>query len=825
VNERSDRRAPHSSFVPSSGGSVQSNLPKRGRQTFPVALASAVTLLCTSSVAAPAPAPTGQADLGRLEGEVSHLTVEVERLVAEYPQVPDIASGGKLDEWFDLGQIALLSGNNADAALLFYGAVSGPGENPAAARNHPTYHDAVNGLGEALYNLGNYTTARFYYEQLLATDGHRYGENALLRLIEIASHMQDDDAIKRYYRIYQQTPRGATPSTVLYALGKSSFLAKKDDDARDALVQIQAGDRYAIRARYLLAALNVRAGKLDEALAGYTEIVTTMPPVAPEDDEVIELAHLARGRIYYEQDLLTEAVDAYQYIQIDSDYLSTMLYEVIWSYVRRGNDHMRDETLSTRERKKRLEAEYDLALERLRYLRYLEAGSDLEPDIAILMGNIQIQRGDYDDAELAFRDVLDVYGPADDEMRLMAKDPARRAKLLKDILLLEGGGLASESSLPPVAARRARENPRVAEALRIFKEIEQSKAEVRATRNILDKLEGALNAGDRTELFREVSGPLSRARNLGSALLKVEGQIVELKRQRALTKATPAEREEIERLAQTTKELESKMAQVTSTVEDLEARRARFDDRLRAVEGATARIRVELKGMRAQVQATDQMLATMNRSSSESPLEIANLRKELAFFNRQLEAHEETHRSLIDEASRVRTALKLSGGRGRSDEDIARAYDAAVSAENALLDRILGAEASQFAALLSRVRTQREKNAAFKSRIDAVVEERIVQIKNILDAERDNLAEYERRTEIVGGQAEIFRDRATSIALEHVRDVLNQIVVRADVGVVDVAWQRKQAETNKIGELQRAKAAELTDLNQAYADLTKDEVQ
>jgi hypothetical protein len=42
---------------------------------------------------------------------------------------------------------------------------------------------------------------------------------------------------------------------------------------------------------------------------------------------------------------------------------------------------------------------------------------------------------------------------------------------------------------------------------------------------------------------------------------------------------------------------------------------------------------------------------------------------------------------------------------------------------------------------------------------------------------------------------------------------------------VDTSFARKQEQTEKIGQLQRARAAELTDLTQAYADLTKDEVQ
>ena len=77
-------------------------------------------------------------------------------------------------------------------------------------------------------------------------------------------------------------------------------------------------------------------------------------------------------------------------------------------------------------------------------------------------------------------------------------------------------------------------------------------------------------------------------------------------------------------------------------------------------------------------------------------------------------------------------------------------------------------------------------------------------------------------------QLEAHLDRlyegATSIALDHVRGVLGKIVIRADVGLVDVSWAKKQEQTQTIAELQRNRAAELTDLNQAYADLTADEV-
>ena len=46
----------------------------------------------------------------------------------------------------------------------------------------------------------------------------------------------------------------------------------------------------------------------------------------------------------------------------------------------------------------------------------------------------------------------------------------------------------------------------------------------------------------------------------------------------------------------------------------------------------------------------------------------------------------------------------------------------------------------------------------------------------------------------------------------------------ADIPEIDTAFARKQAQTEQIGAFERARAAELTDLTQAYADLTRDDL-
>jgi len=90
--------------------------------------------------------------------------------------------------------------------------------------------------------------------------------------------------------------------------------------------------------------------------------------------------------------------------------------------------------------------------------------------------------------------------------------------------------------------------------------------------------------------------------------------------------------------------------------------------------------------------------------------------------------------------------------------------------------------------------------------------------------ERTNIANYRAEINATNLAANSIREQATAVALAHVRRELNDVVLRGDVGVIDVAFGRKQSKTDKISDLQRAKSQELTGLSQAYADLNADEV-
>ena len=282
-----------------------------------------------------------QGEVAQLERDASSAAAEMDRIESQYREVPDLFSVGDREDRAIWGSIYHLNKEFARASLALYGAVEPrDGESPQNVERTPTYAESLFFLADSLYELGNVGAAKQYFEKLLALPGHGYYDDAVLRLMAIAADDGHYDDVDRYYDQYLRVAGSSVPGQVRYLHAKSLFRAGRNDGALQELGKIPTGDAFDLRARYLRGAIFTKEDKLNEALAVFDDVVR-LKVVAREDAAVKELAHLGRGRLLYELDRLDESIDAYQEIEFDSPYLTTMLYEVTLTYVRRGQLKLR----------------------------------------------------------------------------------------------------------------------------------------------------------------------------------------------------------------------------------------------------------------------------------------------------------------------------------------------------------------------------------------------------------------------------------------------------------------------------------------------------
>ncbi len=768
-------------------------------------------------------------ELAQVERDLDTAVAEIQRIESAPSEVPELFSIADRDERATWGAIYHLNKEYARASLALYGAVQPrPGENVAAFEATQQYAESLYFLADALYELGNIGASRVYFERLLALRGHEFHDEAILRLMAIASSHGRFDDVDRYYTDYLAVAGTSAPGQVRYLRAKSLFQAKRDDDALAELARIPTGEAFDLRARYLRVAMLTRQDKLNDALLVVDDLLK-LKPVAVADREVKEVAILARARLLYELDRLTESIDAYQDIEFGSKHLITMLYEVTLTYVRRGQIALhgtKTDGLTDAARRANAKVEYKKALRQLEDLRALDPNGLRSADIELLAGSLKLQLLEFDGAEQTFGDVVSRYRAADGELATLAADLSVRELVLKDILALEADENAPLSSpLPAIAARRAAQNKDVARSLAVFKDLRRSRAEVdeaQATMQLLDDMLSPSNPS-RTESFAVLQSAVGRSVSLANTVASLRTRTIAV--ERAIARPSPEASARLKTLAAERGDIEKRIGTLPTTSDEVAARKTRFKDRLDGADRAIHELELVNDRLRAGLAASEWLV---QRELADAPATREAARAKVRQLATDVAGNQAQIDSVKASVARLRREVQTAGGRGSGEESLRAQLEQTLASEREVLamsrDPSQAALTARVDALNATIDSVASRNRAFRDSLDGAVEGRLVGARAAISQEREALARDREALDALDQKAASLRDQATGVALDRVRRDISRIVLRADVGTIDTAFARKQAQTEQIGAFERARAAELTDLTQAYADLTRDDL-
>src|SRR6185503_19187449 len=210
---------------------------------------------------------------------------EARQLANNLPR-PNQTSGAAGKRRLVDAEVAYSLGDYAGASLALFELATKPGPD----RETATYY-----LAESLYQKGDRGAARAYFEQVVTAGNvsSKYYQPSLERLIEIA--------------IAQKDTAGAAPAVA--ALDRVSPGLRQPSVAYVAKKDIQ-------RATEIFADLTGRKPKTNN------------------DRRIVELSQLALGRLFYERDQQSKAIDSYLLVDRRSDLFPDALYEVAWVYVK-----------------------------------------------------------------------------------------------------------------------------------------------------------------------------------------------------------------------------------------------------------------------------------------------------------------------------------------------------------------------------------------------------------------------------------------------------------------------------------------------------------
>ena len=683
---------------------------------------------------------------------------------------------------------------------------------------HRAYPDALFLLADSLYRAGDYLGARTRFRQVLERAGEPafrpYIQRALGRLIEIAIRTRDFEGVEEYFAQLERLPPQEVEAATNYfrakylynrAVPTEDVIRNLDegeappaidtarlDQARTQFEAVPEGSPYYPQSRYFIGVIYTLRGQYPQAIEAFRRVLRIRATTL-EHRRVIELTHLALGRMYYETDQLDQAIEAYQQVPRTSANFDVALYEIAWVYIRMGD--------STR------------AERALEVLAVAEPDSRFIPDAAILRGNLLLRNGRFDDAEEVFRQVRRQFGPVKRELEEMLSEHGDPRGYFQNLVRENMETFDADEFLPPLAREWASVEGDMDRALDVLSDLAQARQLVRETDDLIQRLSAAINSPNRVNVFPDLRRHREQTIGLRNRLARVRRQLIQIEGERMGDASG-----ELADVRSQRRRIESLLGGMPTDQEDFSVRNDQLLGRYRALQRQLSELEVELMGMEARITATDRFLEdTADQQSDPAAAEG---------ISSELDTHEaaiQGYRDAIEELERLIEVARIQVGVGdaryQRDDRLREEYNRLVDRERQLLAAAGVRRPAQLDQMFSRVASVESVLDRHDNVVDQVVEERTAEMRGVIEEESTNLAGY--RDALAGLETETVEvvGAVTHANFQDVRQRFYDLVLRADVGRIDVAWARREEHRMRVDMLTRERSRELQALDDEFREI------
>jgi TolA-binding protein len=675
---------------------------------------------------------------------------------------------------------------------------------------HAAYPDAVFLLAESLFQAKDYLGARSKYRVILdhsdAPGFRPHLQRSLGRLIEIAIHIQNFDGIEVYFDRLARLPPSEVEAATAYFRAKYLFNvavpgdvmsaedsklpdldATKLDQARAAFEAVNANSPYYAQARYFIGVIYTLRGQYNQAIEAFNK-VAQLKAASDQQRDVIELAMLAAGRLYYETNQLDRAIASYQSLPRTSRRFDTALYETAWTYIRQGDSTQAERSLEV--------------------LSVAAPDSKYIPDAKLLRGNLLLRDGQYQLATTVFGEVTKEFQPVREDLDRMVAEHEDPQAYFKGLVQQNLENFDAQAFLPPLALRWATVDSDMQRALDAVADLSQARRLTKETTSVVDRLQSALRSPNPVNIFPDLRQQRERTVALRNRLARVRTQLI------TADEASGRGGPELAQLRTRRLEVERALAGLPVKDSDFEKRNTSVDTNFVALNKQLSALEVQLMGMDAQIVATERFIGdTMHDPAQQDGIqayraELATQKKAIADYREQI-----SHIQLEVESGRIQV--------GVGDSTYLR--DDQLRAEHAQLveqERQLIGGTGRTAGLYQRIDAAEATIAQHDSAIDQVVVERSADMQKVLDEEGGKLAGYRERLVELDGETVDVVGGITYANFRKVQNRFYDLVLKADVGIVDVGWAEREEHRTRIDMLTRERNRALQALDDEFSEIT-----
>jgi tetratricopeptide (TPR) repeat protein len=707
--------------------------------------------------------------------------------------------------------------------------------------NTPSYPDALWLRGETYYAAHDYLAARRDYKALVSHGNEPrfqvYFGRALARLVDVVLRVNDPpESLAPIFEKFNQVPPSQVDAGLLYAKGKAYFRQGSWNDAMHSFSQVANGTPYTHQARYFegLIALKIDrmaaaagapsgAASADASTSAATKsktrpqyyraietfrAVTELAPDTPEHQHVIDLAWMAIGRCFYEMEQYARASQAYAKVGRESPEFDTMLYELAWVYVRLGDVQRAERALEV--------------------LMISDPGSPYIADATLLRADLLLRAGAFDRALQLYETIRSEYDPMRAKVDAFMDSTRDNVAIYYEKLAAQQlDVLSRDEQLPEIAIRWAREAEDGPLAFAVIDDINECKTLIRQSQQLIDRLTALTGASNRVRAFPELEAGETAALALVNRISRVR-----------LALAHALDDEEPGDLGGEIGQVRQQRRALMSTIEGLPVGAQDFTTREQQGKVQWNKLSQELTRRASEVDSLRATINGLRRMLSEGPAHgVVRDPTSMQRFQAELDANEQNIKLFTSEIEALRRQIEfgraqigVGDARYQRDANARNGFRQALEREVQLASGgAAGGSAQrlsmQIGATLSQADTYEGQLVAVLQQIDTQVAGRAGELQQKIEIERTNMASFQAQLDSLDNGA---RDLVGHVAQRNfgvVRDKLRSIVLRADVGITEQAWEVREEELSRVRGLQSERARQEQLLDEELKEVRDDGVE
>ena len=711
------------------------------------------------------------------------------------PPPPDAADRRVLD-----AQVQLSVKNYDEAATIALDVVE-------KYPNTRAYDDALYLLGEALFQGRDYYSARHYLQEAVAkNNGSKPEQQALQRLVEVALRTGDYENVDVYLKRLENVPAAAMEPSVPYVRAKYLYFRSRLDEAQAVFSSIPSTNPYYFQARYFLATIMVKRGDLAGASTAYDDLLKQQPPDDAAKD-IQDLSRLAIARILYERSQFDKAIEVYLAVPRQSRYWSEALREQAWTYIK-AKDWQR-------------------AYRSVNLLLLYDPDTADAPDLRLLEGNLELRMNNFYLASDEFSKVRDEFEPIHRQLQQVIvksqTDPAYFDSLVGKSLDKFDIGVF----VPPTAAKWVKAEPDVARMMSLASDVGEMQRDLVDSQKLVERIETVMQGTGRVGIFPDLAAARTKSVEAMNEIVGTRERFVQKIRAIIDPVLTPEERRQLDQLAILRDGYSRQASDLPTTDEGLKQHEHSMKGRFGDLDKQVSEMNVEIQALEAQLVALEQYYRVSRSEQKIRPEDMEAPVRDMRAAIEDLRGMHDKLREQIADATRDATA---AGSTGQAEREAAQKLGGVLAQELTIerqaAARLNGADRGQVDRVndvLSRCDAVQTQLDGFDKRVDGQATVRLATVSRYLTAEKEELAAASDKLGAVLDESKSLGGGLAQAMFTKVADKFYDLVVRSDVGIIDVSWGLKDQKTQAVTKLTNLKNLELKALDEDFRKVLEED--